>query len=44
MRIGCRNCGRKKDLGAKIYCSKECKWEFISKRAIEYARKQKALG
>lgn len=44
MKTGCRNCGRKKGIGVRIYCSKQCQIENMSKRAIEFSRMKKALG
>lgn len=41
MKTGCRNCGRKKGIGVRIYCSKQCQVEDMSRRFIARYKKKK---
>ena len=41
MKTGCKNCGRKKGIGVRVYCSKDCQIEDMSKRFIKADRLRK---
>ncbi len=43
MKTGCKNCGRKKGIGVRVYCSKDCQIEGMSKRFIKAYRLKKKV-